>query len=74
MRLPNVERGVRRNGQLIAGDIQQHIATLRTIAHQEGLSAPCLERIAKAERVVPTMQATIECVSGSERQQGRQLD
>jgi len=49
----DVERGVRRNGKLIAGDIPQHIDTIRTIAQQEGLSETCLERIAKAERVVP---------------------
>jgi Family of unknown function (DUF6399) len=65
----DLERGVRRNGTLIAGDIQQHIDTIRTIAHQEGLSETCLERIAKAERVVPKMQATIEFVSGYVRQQ-----
>ena len=70
----DLERGVRRNGKLIGSDIQEHIATLRTIAQQEQLSATCLERIAKAERVVPTMQATIEFVSGYVRQQVRQLD
>jgi hypothetical protein len=70
----DLERGVRRNGKLIAGDIQQHIVTIRTIAHQAGLSETCLERIAKAERVVPKMQATIEFVSGYVRQQVRQLD
>jgi hypothetical protein len=70
----DLERGVRRNGKRIAGDIQQHIATIRTIAQQEGLSATCLDRIAKAERVVPKMQATIEFVSGYVRQQVRQLD
>jgi hypothetical protein len=70
----DLERGVRRNGKLIAGDIQQHIATIRTIAQQEGLSEPCLERIAKAERVVPKMRATIEFVSGYVRQQVKQLD
>jgi hypothetical protein len=70
----DLERGVRRNGKLIAGDIRQHIATIRTIAPQEGLSATCLERIAKAERVVPKMQATVEFVSGYVRQQVRQLD
>ena len=70
----DVERGVRRNGTLIAGDIQQHIDTIRTIAQQAGLSETCLERIAKAERVVPKMQATIEFVSGYVRQRVRQLD
>ena len=70
----DLERGVRRNGKLIVGDIQQHIDTIRTIAQQEGLSETCLERIEKAERVVPKMQATIEFVSGYVRQQVRQLD
>jgi len=65
----DLERGVRRNGKLIAGDIQQHMDTLRTIAHQEGLSKTCLDRIEKAERVMPKMQATIEFVSGYVRQQ-----
>jgi len=70
----DLERGVRRNGKLIAGDIQQHIDTIRTIAHQEHLSETCLERIAKAERVVPKMQATIEFVSGYVRQQVKSLE
>jgi len=70
----DLERGVRRNGKLIAGDIQQHIDTIRIMAQQEGLSETCLERIKKAERVVPKMQATIEFVSGYVRQQVRQLD
>jgi transposase len=70
----DLERGVRRNGKLIAGDIQQHVDTMRTIAQQEGLSQACLDRIAKAERVVPKMQATITFVSGYVRQQVRQRD
>ncbi len=70
----DLERGIRRNGKLLAGDLQQHIDTIRTIAQQEGLSERCMERIAKAERVVPKMQATIEFVSGYVRQQVRQLD
>src|SRR6266446_5732785 len=72
--LPLRQRGVRRNGTLIAGDIQQHIDTIRTIAQQENLSQTCLDRIEKAERVVPKMQATIEFVSSYVRQQVRQLD
>jgi hypothetical protein len=44
------------------------------MAHHEHLSATCLERSAKAARVVPTIQATSECVSGYVRQQVRQLD
>jgi transposase len=59
----DLERGVRRNGQLIASDIQAHIEQIRTVAQQEGLSQNCLERIDKAERVVPKMQGTIEFVS-----------
>jgi hypothetical protein len=70
----DLERGVRRNGKLIAGDIQRHIDTIRTVAQHEQLSESCLERLAKAERVVPKMRATIEFVSGYVRQQVRQLD
>jgi hypothetical protein len=70
----DLERGVRRNGQLIASDIQEHIEQIRTIAQQEGLSQSCLERIDKAERVVPKMQATIAFVSGYVGQQVAQLD
>ena len=69
----DLERGVRRNGKLIANDIRQHIETIRTISQQEKLSQRCLDRIAKAERVVPKMQATIEFVSGYVRQQVSQL-
>jgi hypothetical protein len=70
----DLERGVRRNGHLIAADIHEHIAQIRTIAQHEGLSQSCLERIDKAERVVPKMQATIEFVSGYVRQQVARLD
>jgi len=70
----DLERGVRRNGQLIAADIQGHIEQIRTLAQQAGLSQTCMERIEKAERVVPKMQATIEFVSGYVRQQVAQLD
>jgi hypothetical protein len=70
----DLERGVRRNGQLSAADIQEHIEQIRTIAQQEGLSQSCLERIDKAERVVPKMPATIAFVSGYVGQQVAQLD
>jgi hypothetical protein len=70
----DLERGVRRNGQLIASDIQEHIEQIRTVAQQEGLSQSCLERIEKAERVVPKMRATIEFVSRYVGQQVHQLD
>ena len=64
---------MRRNGKLIAGDIQAQIDTIRTIAQQENLSEACLDRIEKAERGVPKMQATIEFVSGYVRRQVSQL-
>jgi hypothetical protein len=70
----DLERGVRRNGKLIARDIQRQIDTIRTSAQQEGLSEACLARIDQAERVVPQMPATIEFVSGYVRQPVRQLD
>lgn len=70
----DLERGVRRNGPLIAADMQAHIEQVRTIAQHEGLSQSCLERMEKAERVVPKMQATIAFVSGYVRQQVDQLD
>jgi Family of unknown function (DUF6399) len=70
----DLERGVRRNGHLIAYDIQGHIEQIRTVAQQEALSQSCLERIDKAERVVPNMQATIEFVSRYVGQQVAQLD
>ncbi len=70
----DLERGVRRNGPLIASDIQEHIEQIRTVAQQEGLSQSCLERIDKAERVVPKMQATIEFISSYVGQQVTQLD
>jgi hypothetical protein len=48
--------------------------TSRHVAQHEGLSQTGLERIDKAERVVPNMQATIACVSGYVHQHVRQLD
>jgi len=37
----DLERGVRRNGQLIASDIHKHIEQIRTVVQQEGLSPSC---------------------------------
>jgi hypothetical protein len=70
----DLERGVRRNGPLIAADIQAQMDQVRAIAEHEGLSQTCLDRIEKAKRVVPKMQATIAFVSGYVRQQVSQLD
>ncbi len=69
----DLERGVRRNGKLIVAEIQAQMETIRTVAQQESLSQSCLDRIEKAKRVVPKMQATIEFVSGYVRQQVAQL-
>lgn len=70
----DLERGVRRNGNLITDAIRKHLEQVRTITRHEGLSPTCLERIDKAERVIPKMQAPIEFVSGYGRQQVSQLD
>lgn len=70
----DLERGVRRNGQLIASDIRAHIETIRTVAQHEQLSQSSLARIDKAERVVPKMRATIEFVSRYVGRQVNQLD
>jgi hypothetical protein len=65
----DLERGVRRNGKLLAEDIHAQLHTIRAIAQQADLSQVCLKRIEKAEGVLPKMQATIEFVSGYVRQQ-----
>ena len=70
----DLERGVRRNGKLSASDIQHQIDMIRDIAQQERLSQSCLDRLEKAERVVPKMQATIEFVSSYGRRQVQQLE
>ena len=70
----DLERGVRRNGQLIAADIRTQIETIRTVAQHAHLSQSSLDRIAKAERGVPKMQATMAFVSGYVGQQVNQLD
>jgi hypothetical protein len=38
----DLERGVRRNGTLIASDINEQLDTIRTIAQHEGLSETCM--------------------------------
>ncbi len=49
----DLDCGVRRNGSLIAADIQQQLNRIRAIAEQEGLSQPRLEQIGKAEQRHP---------------------
>jgi hypothetical protein len=68
------ERGVRRNGHRMASDIHGHLEQRRTMAQHAGRSQHGMARLEQAERVVPNMQATLACVSGSVRQQGAQLD
>jgi hypothetical protein len=68
------ERGVRRNGQLIASDLRTQIETIRPVAQHPQLSQSSLDRLDKAERVVPNMQATLELVSSYVRQQVNRLD
>src|SRR5262249_28654973 len=70
----DLERGVRRNGHLIASDIHGHIAHIRTVAQHEGLSQSCLERMEKADRVVPKRPATLTFVSSYGKQQITPLD
>ena len=70
----DLERGVRRNGPLIASDIHGHIAHIRTVAQHEGLSQSCLERMEKADRVVPKRPATLTFVSSYGKQQITPLD
>lgn len=70
----DLERGVRRNGELIASDIQEQMGQIRAVAQHERLSQTCLDRIDKAERVVPKMRATLAFVSGYVAQQVARLD
>lgn len=70
----DLERGVRRNGQLVTSDIRPQIERIRTVAQPEHLSQSSLDRIDKAERVLPNMQATIEFVSSYVGQQVKALD
>jgi hypothetical protein len=50
------------------------VDTIRRVAQEESLSQSCLERIDKAERVVPKMQATIEFISRYVRQEVNRLE
>src|SRR5262245_55929415 len=69
-----LERGVRRNGKLLASDLQRSIDASRPIAQHAGLPQACLARSEKAERVVPKMPATIALVSTYVRQQVNRLN
>jgi hypothetical protein len=65
----DLERGVRRHGTRIAGDIHAQLQTIRTIAPQADLKQVCLKRIEQAERVMPKRQATSAFVAGYVRPQ-----
>jgi Family of unknown function (DUF6399) len=65
----DLARGVRRNGTRIAGALQAQRHPSRAIAPPAALRPGCLQRSAQAERVMPTMPATIEGVAGYVRQQ-----
>jgi hypothetical protein len=67
-------RGVRRNGPLLAAALPGHLAPMRPMAQQEGLSQRCVERIAQAERVGSTRQATSALVARDGGQQVAQLE
>jgi hypothetical protein len=60
----DVARGVRRHGKRMAADLQEQMDPVRPVAQHAGLRQTGLERLEKAERVLPNMQATIACVSG----------
>jgi hypothetical protein len=65
--LVDLERGVRRNGQLIVSDISGHLDQMRTVAQQAGLSQSCVERMHKTpcgrtrrgDRLGPSPQLSI---------------
>ncbi len=59
-----VEHGGQRHGTLRAGALQPPMDTMRTMAHQAGLSETGRDRIAQAARGVPNRQATIAFGSG----------
>ncbi len=69
----DLDRGQRRNGKLIARDLQAQIDTIRTIAQQEKLRETCMAWIEKAERIGPPMPETIDFVSSYVRQRVSQL-
>jgi Family of unknown function (DUF6399) len=72
--LVELEHGVCRNGQRIAAALPGHLEQMRSVAQHEGLRQSGWERIDKAERVVPKLPATIECVSRYVAQHVAQLD
>jgi hypothetical protein len=61
--------GERSSGSVIERALQQRIYKIAGICEQERLGTASMERIMKAERVLPKMAATIDFVSGYVRRQ-----
>jgi hypothetical protein len=66
--------GERSSGSVIEHALQQRIYKIASICEQEHLGAKAMDRILKAERVLPKMAATIDFVSGYVRQQVDKLE
>jgi len=67
--LADLTTGVRCDSSIVVGKLQMRIDAVRAAAEAEGLAEHSMKRIAKAERVLPTMSATIDFVSGYLRRQ-----
>jgi hypothetical protein len=65
---------VEHDAQATSQELQRISTQREQVAQPEGLSQSSLDRIDKAERVVPNLQATIEFVSGYVHQLVSQLD
>ncbi len=61
--------GVRCDSSIVMGKLHLRIDAIRKAAEAEGLAEHSMKRIAKAERVLPKMGATIDFVSGYLRRQ-----
>jgi hypothetical protein len=61
--------GKRYSGSIIRENLQQSIDKVRIIAEEEGLGDTSFDRINKAERVLPKMEATLNFVSSYVGQQ-----
>jgi hypothetical protein len=62
--LVDLDSGKRRNGSIVADSLQHKIDSIRNAALTEGIGESSMDRIAKAERVIPKMKATIDFVLG----------
>jgi hypothetical protein len=62
--LVDLATGDRLGSSVVLANLQQRIDNIRAAATAEGLGEKSMARIAKAERVLPQMAATIDFVSG----------